>query len=505
MCAARFFDFYEQLHKPRGGPASGRGASPPAPGEPLTVSQLTGLIDAVLKDALPPSLLVRGEVSNFNHHRGSGHAYFTLKDPDACIDCVMFKSDFVRVKFTPADGMELLARGHVGVYAQRGRYQLYVNRLDPMGQGALELAFRQLCAKLEREGLFRPERKRPVPRFPLRIAIITSTQTAALQDMLKVLRRFSWLKLFVYHVAVQGDGAAEQIADAIAALGRMHRSVGGIDLILLGRGGGSLEDLWEFNEEVLARAIVASIIPILTGIGHEVDVTIADLAADQRAHTPTEAAQVAVANWRTARDVLDALSLRMRREMHMILRNARQRLAAAERHAVFRRPLDLIHAASQRLDEQQRRLLLAISSRVRNLRERLGALHRGIFRAAEQRLRHAHDRLNRLVAALRERHPRHAVQLGRQRLEQLSSRLHRAMAENCACRRRQVEGEWGRLRALGPQEVLNRGYTITTLKKTGAILRSARQAKTGERIMTRFSDGSTQSIVEDQRQLPLFG
>lgn len=484
MCAAKFFDFFEQVNKPRRN-SSGGAAPPPSAasaGEPLTVSQLTGMIDAALRDHLPTSLLVRGEVSNFNHHRGSGHAYFTLKDADACVDCVMFKSDFSRVKFTPKDGMELLARGRIGVYPQRGRYQLYVGRLDPIGQGALELAFKQLCAKLEKEGLFRAERKKTVPKYPQRIAILTSTQTAALQDMLKVLRRFPWLKLFIYHVPVQGDGSAERIASAVAHLGRTQQRIGGVDVILLGRGGGSLEDLWEFNEEVLARAIVASPIPIISGVGHEVDVTIADLVADVRAHTPTEAAQVATANWRTARDVIDAISLRLRRELRQLIVDARQRLSAIERHAIFRRPLDRINAARQLLDDRQRMLLMIMSSRVRRL----------------------HSRLLQLASRLHERHPRHAILLERQRLSGVSVRLHRAVSQSHSRRRDQIAALSSHLNAVSPQRVLNRGYTITTLRKTGAILRSAKTVKLGDRVITQFADGTAQSIVEDQRQLPLF-
>ncbi|MGH7214881.1 MAG: exodeoxyribonuclease VII large subunit, partial [Tepidisphaeraceae bacterium] len=286
-----FFDFREQVTGRKSVPAPSRsGAVPP---DALTVSQLTARIDNVLRNGFPQSLVVRGEISNFNHNRASGHCYFTLKEGSvACVDCVMYRSQAASLRFTPSDGLEMLAHGTLKVYAPRGRYQLVVNRLQPLGQGALELAFQQLKAKLEAEGLFAEERKKPIPRYPLRVALITSRDGAALQDMLKVMRRFPWLRLMLYHVPVQGDGCGAKIATAIDHLSAFHEQVGGVDVVLLGRGGGSLEDLWGFNEEAVARAVARSRLPVVTGVGHEVDVSIADLVADHHAHTPTEAAQV---------------------------------------------------------------------------------------------------------------------------------------------------------------------------------------------------------------------
>ena len=328
-----FFEFQEKLSQKGRKPADDRTNR-----AVLTVSQLTARIERALKDQLPGSFLVRGEVSNFKHHGGSGHLYFTLKDNDACVDCVMFKSDAASLRFAPQDGIEIVATGRIAVYAQRGRYQLYIARLEPVGQGALELAFRQLCAKLQAEGLFDPARKKPLPPYPRRIALVTSTQTAAIQDMLKVLSRFPFLQLMIYHVPVQGEGAAAKIAEALRDINRGHSDIGGIDLILLSRGGGSLEDLWAFNEEIVARAVAASSIPIITGVGHEIDVSVADLVADYHAHTPTEAAQVSVANWRTAPDALEATGIRLRREIRTLLQEARQRLAQVQRHEVFPPP-----------------------------------------------------------------------------------------------------------------------------------------------------------------------
>jgi exodeoxyribonuclease VII large subunit len=357
-----------------------------------------------------------------------------------------------------------------------------VTRLQPLGQGALELAFQQVRAKLEAEGLFKVERKKPLPPYPARIALVTSRQTAALQDMFKVLRRYPWLRLFVYHVPVQGDGAAEKIAAALAHLNASHQQLGGIDLILLARGGGSLEDLWQFNEERVARAIVASVIPVVTGIGHEVDVSIADLVADHHAHTPTEAAQVAVQRWRNARDDLTSAGIRLRRALRTRMQETRARLRAVEQHEYFRRPLDRVNALRQLLDDRQRALSLAVG----------------------RRLRLAHQRLFGLASALRERHPRHAIQLEAQRLRSIQSRLGRLMLDDHRRRTARLDALGARLNALDPQKVLARGYSITTLKRTGALARRAAELTPGDRLVTRLADGSVESTVEDAAQGTLF-
>ena len=320
-----FFEFRDQVIGARPKPKSAKplaashssvaGAGRRAGADALTVTQLTTRIDGVIRAGFPAPLLVKGELSNYRPNPSSGHAYFTLKDAGACVNCVMWKSDAAQLRFTPADGMEVLARGFVQVYAQQGKYQLYVSGLQPLGQGALEMAFQQVRAKLEAEGLFAPARKRPLPRFPTRVVLVTSSATAALQDMLKVLRRFPWLRLFLYHVPVQGDGCGARIAHGIADVNRRMAAHGGADVILLARGGGSLEDLWGFNEEAVARAVAASRAPVVTGIGHEVDTSIADLVADHHAHTPTEAAQVVTAHWRGAREAVEFAGVRLGRAL----------------------------------------------------------------------------------------------------------------------------------------------------------------------------------------------
>jgi exodeoxyribonuclease VII large subunit len=458
--ADSFFDFHERVAKQR---ANLRSPKPPAGGsdgaDPLTVSQLTAAIEKAIKSGVPGTITVRAEVSNASGRQASGHLYFTLKDSAACINCVMWRDAASRLQFKLEDGQEMIATGRVSVYAPQGRYQLQVQTLQPAGRGALELAFQQLQAKLAAEGLFAAERKKPIPLYPSRIVLLTSQATAALQDILKILRRFLWLKLMLYHVPVQGEGSGAQIAETIAHLNRHKANIGGIDLIVLSRGGGSLEDLWSFNEEIVARAIAASRIPIVTGIGHEVDCTISDLVADYHAHTPTEAAQVITRHWSRADDTLLQLATRLNRAIRQGIQDARQRLLWVERHEFLRRPLDRIQMFRQLLDERQKSATLALRVRLRHAQHRLIAVEPRLLVATQSSLK---IRAARLDAFDRQ------------------------------------------LQALSPQAVLNRGYTITSIKKTGQILRSSTDAKTGDRLLTRFADGETESIVQDSRQMSLF-
>ena len=501
--AADFFEFQRELNELKR-PAR-RPADAAAQDQPLTVTQLTAQIERAIKGSFAAPVLVKGEVSNYKQHQGSGHAYFTLKDSGACINCVMFKSDFVRVKFDPQDGMELLASGRIGVYPQRGSYQLYVTRLEPLGQGALELAFRQLCEKLEKEGLFSPERKRPIPAYPLRIGLVTSRATAALQDMLKVLRRFPFLELRLFHVPVQGDGAAERIAEAIDALSAHSAQIGGLDVILLGRGGGSLEDLWPFNEEIVARAVAASQIPVVTGIGHEVDVSIADLVADHHAHTPTEAAQVVTARWRSADDDVAVFAARLRTSCRTSLQHGRDCLATLVRHEFFRRPTDRLQQLRQRMDDMQQQMESGLHGLISARRRRLDEI---ALRLAEHSPRHLlavrRERLSALQLRLESHHPRQLVQLRRMQLAAIESRLSAAARAGLRGSGERLDAIARHLNAIGPTQVLARGYSLTTLKKGGAIVRSKSQVRLGARLVTKVADGEIESIAEDPNQPTLF-
>src|SRR5204863_4564033 len=274
----------------------------------LTVSALTEKLRQVLEEKFP-MVWVEGEISNFKVY-GSGHAYFTLKDSGAQVRAVLFRNRMRRIRFEPGDGLHVLAMGSVEVYPQRGEYQLVVELLEPRGLGALQLAFEQLKARLAAEGLFDEGRKRALPRFPRKIGIVTSPSGAAIRDMLRVIgRRFGELHIVLAPCRVQGDGAAEEIARGIRDL----NALGDVDVLIVGRGGGSLEDLWAFNEEVVARAIAGSKVPVISAVGHEVDVTIADFVADLRAPTPSAAAELVVREKQTIVETIADLHHRLRR------------------------------------------------------------------------------------------------------------------------------------------------------------------------------------------------
>jgi len=267
-----------------------------------TVSQINSLIKVALEEKLPPRLIVRGEISDWKVH-SSGHCYFSLKDQGGVLPCVMWASKFKNVKFSPEDGMAVLATGHIDVYTVGGKYQLYVDKLEPEGVGALQLAFEQMVRKLQGEGLFDDAYKQPLPEYPMRIGILTSESGAAVHDIRESIHtRWPCAKLFLYPVPVQGEGAAQEIAAAIRDVNKRNKKLK-LDILIVGRGGGSLEDLWAFNEEILARAIFDSAIPIISAVGHEVDVTVADFVADARASTPTKAGVVAVPDMRNESEV----------------------------------------------------------------------------------------------------------------------------------------------------------------------------------------------------------
>lgn len=518
---ANFFEFQQQLRRPR--PAPAPTGNPEAA---ISVSELTSRIKKVITSGMPSGVLVRAEVSNVNRNKASGHLYFTLKDSQACIDCVMYRDEADGLQFELEQGMEILAGGRIGVYPARGRYQLYVFTLRPLGQGTLELAFQQVRRKLEAEGLFSPGRKKPLPQYPMRIVLVTSQGAAALQDVLKVLRRFAWLKLSLYHVPVQGDGAAAKIADAIAHLNASIHTNGGADVILLARGGGSLEDLWCFNEEIVVRAIAASRIPIVTGIGHEVDVSISDLVADHHAHTPTEAAQVVTTQWRIAADHLDGSRLRLMRVIRTMLSDVRQRLRSIERHETFRRPTDRVNMLRQLLDDRHRamrvaedRLLRRASDKVQNVTVRLSGFLPGVIARFREmlsqcrqqldqqfgaRLRAAGEHLSRAAMMLREHHPRLRMRLGTQRLDAAELRLGAECRRDVQRHFQHLDALARQLEAISPQSVLRRGYTITTRKKDGLPLRNAAQVKPGDKLVTRFADGQVESVAGDSKQLSLF-
>ena len=332
----------------------------------VSVTELVSAFKEVVETALPPCS-VEGEISNCRKSP-AGHWYLTLKDENAEIGAVIWRSLASRLKFEPKDGLQVLATGGLQVYVARGSCQFIISRMMPQGVGELELAFRQLKEKLEAEGLFDEERKRRLPVIPCRIALITSPTGAAVRDMIQViLRRWPAANIVILPVPVQGSDAAGQIAGALASVGRIHN----VDVVITGRGGGSLEDMWAFNEEIVARAIAACPFPVITAVGHESDVSIADLVADRRALTPSEAAELVVPSRTELRQQVFQLAKRLDRSASGRIEQHRLQLAAVRARSVFQRPLTLIHDRRQRVDELAERGHRAIELQVERLRQNL--------------------------------------------------------------------------------------------------------------------------------------
>src|SRR5215472_15249740 len=321
----------------------------------LTVSELTARIrDLLAKNFF--DILVQGEISNC-HEAQSGHVYFTLKDDRAQVQCVFFKQQQRGIKFRPEDGLQVTVRGSISVFEQRGQYQIYVEKIEPVGFGALQIAFDQLKKRLDAEGLFDPARKKPLPLLPSRIGLITSPRGAAVRDVVRILtRRFPNVHLTVFPVRVQGDGAADEIVKAL----KFFNAKKIVDVLILARGGGSLEGMWAFNEEIVARAIADSQIPVISGIGHETDFTIADFVADVRASTPSAAAELVLQTRREFDKHVVDLRARLEGSMRYRLLELSRRVHALAGRRGFRRPLDLLRQQRQRADEMTARLALGL-------------------------------------------------------------------------------------------------------------------------------------------------
>ena len=336
----------------------------------LSVSQFTTQLKGVVESEFS-QVWVAGEISNFSRPQ-SGHCYFTLKDDSAQLRAVIWRGTASRLKFELADGLEVVCRGHVDVYPPRGSYQLVVEQLTPQGVGALELALRKLREKLSREGLFDSDSKRPLPTFPRRIGVVTSPTGAAIRDFLEVLRRrWRGVEVLVFPTRVQGDGAAEEIAEAIQLANACRPQ---LDVLVVGRGGGSLEDLWCFNEEETVRAIAASKIPTISAVGHEIDVTLADLAADVRALTPSEAAERVVPSSQEVLELLQSRQVRMQSAMKSRSTELRNRLEALASRPALARPLDAVHNLGRQVDECSARLKASVGVYLRNLQSQMATV-----------------------------------------------------------------------------------------------------------------------------------
>ena len=335
----------------------------------FTVSQITRKIRASLEYNFS-NVSILGEISNVRKP-GSGHIYLTLKDKGSQLQAVVFRNIANKIKFELKDGMEVISFGSVTVYEPRGQYQLIINKIEPKGIGALQLAFQQLKEKLEKEGLFDQTHKKPIPFIPQKIGVVTSPTGAAIKDILNIIdRRFANIEILIYPVKVQGEGAAQEIAEAITALNALTD----IDVIIAGRGGGSLEDLWAFNEEVVARSIYNSRIPVISAVGHEIDITIADLVADKRALTPSEAGELVVPRKDLLLDMLEKLNTRLLQSLTGKLRLSKERLVRVANSYAMKQPFDRLRRWQQRLDEFAQRLNINITHALNTEREKLSGI-----------------------------------------------------------------------------------------------------------------------------------
>jgi exodeoxyribonuclease VII large subunit len=440
--------------------------------EIYTVSEINSLIKGILADVLPEKLVIKGEISNWKHH-SSGHCYFSLKDENAVLNCVMWSSDFRLVKFKPADGIAVFASGFIDVYEPQGKYQLYVEKLEPAGVGALQLAFEQMVKRLAAEGLFDEKHKKALPPYPQRIGILTSESGAAIGDIVhSITTRWPCVRLFLYPVPVQGEGAAEEIAEAIRDVNKRNKELK-LDLLIVGRGGGSLEDLWAFNEEVLARAIYNSKIPIISAVGHEYDTTIADLVADKHAATPTKAGVVAVPDAKEVMEQLNYFENRIVSETKWKIQSYSEELRNILASSVFKRPKLLIQNAQQRVDE---------------LGLKMGQYLKVMLLVARKRLHEVYDKVIRIE-------PHRFLGKLSVELNNMRNRTNIAMQAVLNKRQMQITAQENRLAGLNPKSVLQRGYSITTNAKTGLLIKKREDVEVGDLIVTELAQ---ENLIESK-------
>lgn len=460
----------------------------------LSVSELTLQIKRLLEKQIA-SIWVSGEITNFRA-QASGHVYFTLKDVGAQLSCVLFRGTTVSHRELLGDGQKVLLRGEVTVYEARGQYQLVVQAVELQGVGALQVAFEKLKAKLTAGGLFATDRKRPLPAYPQRIGLVTSPTGAAIRDVLHVIhRRNPGLEIVFVPCRVQGDGAAGEIAAAIQLLNEFNAGSGGrdsvptaagspsrlpatgtrgLDLILVTRGGGSLEDLWAFNEEKVARAIFESALPVVSAVGHEIDFTISDFVADVRAATPSAAAEIITEGVFASRDFVAEVPFRLRQILARELGRRAEQFAHNTQRLARAHPRRRVHEGAQRLDDLRTALTRLVKSRTR---------------AEALAWQNLAGRLLRVRPAQRLQQRREVLDLEVQRLREITRSRSREL-------RQRVEALGARLRLLGPEQVLARGYSITRDEATGAILRDATKVIPGQRLRTRLKKGEVRSVAE---------
>ena len=475
------WDFGELFPPEQGqsrGPAVPLASAPAQPARRiLSVSELTSQVRRLLENQVG-TIWVTGEVTNLRA-QSSGHMYFTLKDAGSQLSCVLFRGEPVAHRDLLQDGQKVLLQGDVTVYEARGQYQLIVRAVELQGVGALQIAFEKLKQKLAAEGLFASERKRALPKYPQRIGLVTSPTGAAIRDVLHVVRRRNpSLEIILAPCRVQGEGAAREIAAAVRLLNEFSTSAATnkLDLILITRGGGSLEDLWAFNEEIVARAVFESALPVVSAVGHEIDFTISDFVADLRAATPSAAAEIITEGVFSSCEFVGEAAERIRQLV------GRQ----------FAGKIDELEQISHRLARLHPR------RRFNDWLQRLDDLHGGLLRCARQGARQQLAAFQNLSERLARVRPAHLLKQRRELFEQEHARLHEQMRHRLRDLQSHADALYGRLRLLSPEQVLARGYSITTDAETGTVLRDAAEVKAGQRLKTRLHKGEIVSKAERQ-------
>ncbi|RAR45279.1 exodeoxyribonuclease VII large subunit [Paenibacillus sp. MDMC362] len=440
------------------------------PGRVLSVKDLNRYIRMKMEgDSRLSDVWIRGEISNFTHH-SSGHMYFTLKDEGSRIRAIMFATHNQRLPFIPKEGSRVIARGNVSVYERDGQYQFYAVQMQPDGIGSLYLAYEQLKSKLEEEGLFAAERKRPLPRYPKTIGVITSPTGAAVRDiMITIRRRYPQARAILYPVLVQGKGAAPSIVKAIRTMNDMAEA----DVLIVGRGGGSLEELWAFNEEIVARAIYQSDIPVISAVGHETDFTIADFVADLRAATPTAAAELAVPSSAELRGQLVQRQRQLNQGLQQRLKRSRERLFSLQRSPVLVHPRRYMLQHAERLDMLSQRLQGNLKSRLSLVRQRQKSLHQGLIRY----------------------NPRTQAEFAARRKDQANRQLMNAMQSIMKSKVSQLQTEMRHLDALSPLKIMSRGYSLVYDEAEQKLVKSIEDVHLGDLVNVRVSDGQLQCQV----------
>ena len=433
----------------------------------LSISQLNAEVSQLLNQGFA-AVWVEGEISNFTR-ASSGHLYLTLKDAGAQVRCALFKGNAMRLKLNPRNGLKVVARGKIGLYEPRGDYQMVLDTMEETGEGALQRQFEALKQQLQVQGLFADAHKQALPSFPRAIGVVTSPTGAAIRDIINVLkRRCPQIPVLVYPVVVQGEGAKEQIAQAIAQADREQRC----EVLIVARGGGSIEDLWAFNEEIVAQAIYQCSLPIISGVGHEIDFTIADFVADQRAPTPSAAAELVSPDMQALQQRVQQLKLQLWRFQQRQLQSAQQHLQQLSQRLNQQRPTQKLQQKAQRLDELDLRLNAAI----------------------QRRLQQQHLRLTHLQTRLQQRAPQRHLQQQHAQLERLQTRLQRALQQRMDKAHSRFVLQVSKLKTLSPLATLERGYSITQ-NAQGHVITQAAQVSIGDTLITRVAQGQIESVV----------